>query len=242
MIRCFILDDELPAIKVLKRYIKKMPQVVLIGYATNPLEGMARILQEKPDLVFLDIQMDDMNGIDVMRIIRQQTKVVFCTAYTEYAVTSYELEAVDYLLKPIEFDRFVKAVQRVESLLQQEEPVAQRGDYIYVKRGLRGKFLKVDFAAIDYVQASGNYVRIYKDDKYVLSYHSLKEMDERLPDDSFMRIHKSFIVALAQIQEIEYNEVILKSQRRLPVGIRFRELFLKRLHANEVKRKVQEGY
>ena len=160
MIRCFILDDELPAIKVLKRYIKKMPQVVLIGYETNPLRGMARILQEKPDLVFLDIQMDDMNGIDVMRIIRQQTKVVFCTAYSEYAVTSYELEAVDYLLKPIEFERFVKAVQRVESLLQQEEPVAQRGDYIYVKRGLRGKFLKVDYADIDYVQASGNYVRI----------------------------------------------------------------------------------
>src|SRR5438046_5832475 len=111
MIRCVIIDDEQHAIDVLKKYIGRLGNLQLVGTETNPLAGIEIVKKEKPDVVFLDIQMDEMSGIEVMKIIGNTTKVVFCTAYSEFAVTSYDLEAVDYLMKPIEFNRFAKAVQ-----------------------------------------------------------------------------------------------------------------------------------
>lgn len=229
MIRCFIIDDEMPSIKVLKRYIKRLPHLVLLGYETNPMLGIAAILREKPDLVFLDIHMEEMNGIDVMKIIGEQTKVVFCTAYSEYAVKSYELAAIDYLMKPIEFDRFLKAVQRVGNTLQIEGKATGGAEYIYVKWERRGKFLKIDFNDIDYVQAKSNYVGIYRGDKNILSYQTMKQLEDRLPENKFMRIHKSYIVALDKIAEIDNNILILKSKVQLPISANYKDVFLARM-------------
>jgi two-component system LytT family response regulator len=235
MIRCFIIDDELASIKVLKRYIKRLPHLALLGYETNPMLGIATILREKPDLVFLDIHMEEMNGIDVMKIIGGQTKVVFCTAYSEYAVKSYELAAIDYLMKPIEFDRFLKAVQRVGNTLQSEDKAAGGADYIYVKWEGRGKFLKVDFNDIDYVQAKSNYVGIYGGARNILSYQTMKELEERLPEHKFMRIHKSYIVALDKIAEIDNNVLILKSKVQLPISTNYKDIFLARMRGRVVR-------
>lgn len=229
MIRCFIVDDEPPAIKVLKGYIKQLPQLVLIGAETDPRRGIAAILREKPDLVFLDIQMDEMDGMQVMKIIRQQTKVVFCTAYSEFAAASYELDAVDYLVKPIEFDRFIKAVQKVEHTIETEGRTAAGKDYIYVKGNMRGKFRKIEFADIDYIRARSNYVGIYNGTKQILSYQTLKEMQALLPPEKFMRIHKSYIVALEKISEIDNNILILKSREQLPISSNYKELFLAKM-------------
>jgi two-component system LytT family response regulator len=235
MIRCFIIDDELASIKVLKRYIKRLPHLALLGYETNPMLGIATILREKPDLVFLDIHMEEMNGIDVMKIIGDQTKVVFCTAYSEYAVKSYELAAIDYLMKPIEFDRFLKAVQRVGNTLQSEDKAAGGADYIYVKWEGRGKFLKVDFNDIDYVQAKSNYVGIYGGARNILSYQTMKELEERLPEHKFMRIHKSYIVALDKIAEIDNNILILKSKVQLPISTNYKDIFLAKMRGRVVR-------
>lgn len=235
MIRCFIIDDEMASIKVLKRYIKRLPHLVLMGTETNPMLGIAAILREKPDLVFLDIHMEEMNGIDVMKIIGDQTKVVFCTAYSEYAVKSYELAAIDYLMKPIEFDRFLKAVQRVAHVLQIEDKTAGDADYIYVKWEGRGKFLKIDFNDIDYVQAKSNYVGIYSGAKNILSYQTMKELEERLPEHKFMRIHKSYIVALDKIAEIDNNVLILRSKVQLPISANYKDVFLAKMRRRVVR-------
>lgn len=229
MIRCYIIDDEPAAVKVLQRHIKRLPQLVLLGHETNPLHGIEFILREKPDLVFLDIHMDEMNGLDVMKIISPQTKVVFCTAYSEFAVKSYELEAMDYLLKPIEFDRFLKAVQRVISALQVQEKVTGPAEYIYVKKGMRGNFIKVEYSDIDYVQGKSNYVEFHVSGKPILSYQTLKQIEDSLPAAKFMRIHRSYIVALDKITEIHNNVLELKNKMKLPLSSNYKDLFLSKM-------------
>lgn len=230
MIRCFIIDDELPAVKLLKRFVQRLPQLLLIGYDTNPMQGIATILREKPDLVFLDIQMDEMNGLDVMKIIGPQTKVVFCTAYSEFAAKSYELAAIDYLVKPIEFDRFLKAVHRVSDHLQVEaKSASSNADYIYVKKGMRGNYVKVEFKEIDYVQGKSNYVGLFMGDKHILSYQSLKQIENNLPDNRFMRIHRSYIVSLDKIAEINNNILLLKNKVSLPLSSNYKDLFLAKM-------------
>lgn len=229
MIRCFIVDDELNAVNVLKRFIKRLPHLLLIGYETNPMQGIATIIREKPDLVFLDISMQEMNGIDVMKIVRQQTKVIFCTAFTEYAVKSYELGAVDYLLKPIGFDRFVEAVQRMQDVFTATLNAEINANHIYIKWGVKGKLIKIDFDEIDYMQAKSNYVGIYRGENNILTYESMKEIDGRLPGNKFVRIHKSYIVALDKIAAIDNNVVVLKNKVQLPISSNYKEGFMAKM-------------
>ena len=239
MIKCMIIDDEQPAINVLKNYIRRLPHLKLMATETNPLSGIEIIKAEKPDLVFLDIQMDEMNGIEVMKIISDYTKVIFCTAYSEFAVTSYELDAVDYLMKPIDYNRFVKAVQRVTDTIAQQPLVfteAIQNDYIFVKAGQRGKMLKIDLDDIDYVQALNNYIAFYSGTQKTMAYITMKELEERLPSCNFMRIHKSYIVAVRQISSIENNELILKKiPFRLPIGANYKEIFMKRMEQKLIR-------
>ena len=233
MIKCVIIDDEEPAIHVLKKYISRMPNLKLVGSETNPLLGIEIIKTELPDVVFLDIQMDEMNGIEVMKIIGDSTKVIFCTAYSEFAVTSYELDALDYLMKPIDFNRFVKSVQRVTDVLAHQPSVFSEpllNDYIFVKAGQRGKMLKIDLDDIDYVEAMNNYIAFHRGPQKTLAYLTMRELEERLPSGDFMRIHKSYIVALKQISSMENNELILKkNQSRIPIGANYKEIFMKRM-------------
>lgn len=234
-----IIDDEQPAINVLKNYIRRLSHLKLIATETNPLSGIETIKAERPDLVFLDIQMDEMNGIEVMKIISDYTKVIFCTAYSEFAVTSYELDAVDYLMKPIDYNRFVKAVQRVTDTIAQQPSVfieAIQNDYIFVKAGQRGKMLKIDLDDIDYVQALNNYIAFYSGTQKTLAYITMKELEERLPSGNFMRIHKSYLVALKQISYIENSELILKKiPFRLPIGASYKEIFMKRMEQKLIR-------
>jgi DNA-binding LytR/AlgR family response regulator len=233
MIRCIIIDDEQPAINVLKKYIDRLPTLELIGTETNPILGIEMVKKEKPDVVFLDIQMDEMNGIEVMKIITNDTLVVFCTAYSEFAVTSYDLDAIDYLMKPIEFNRFVKAVQRVTDAIAHQpcsNTDAIPNDYIFVKAGQRGKMLKIDLDDIDFVEAMNNYVAFHRGTQKTLAYLSLKELEERLPNSQFMRVHKSFIVALMQISSMENNELVLKKlPKRIPIGANYKDAFMERM-------------
>ena len=233
MIRCVIIDDEKPAINVLKKYIERLPNLQLVGEATNPLKGLEIIKNEKPNVVFLDIQMDEMNGIDVMKLLPENTLVVFCTAYSEFATTSYDLWAVDYLMKPIEFTRFVKAVQRVGkalSLYPAAPEDAINNDYIFVKLGEKGKMLKIDLDDIDFIEGLNNYVAFHCGTRKTIAYLSLKEVEERLPDSHFMRVQKSYIVALKEIASMENNELILKKlAKRIPIGPNYKEAFMERM-------------
>jgi DNA-binding LytR/AlgR family response regulator len=228
-----IIDDEQPAINVLKNYINRIPHLKLIGSETNPVTGIDIIRKEQPDVVFLDIQMDEMTGIEVMKEIGNTTKVIFCTAYSEFAVTSYELDAVDYLMKPIEFNRFLKSVQRLTDLINHQpasNTEALPNDYIFIKAGQRGKMLKIDFDDIDYVEAMSNYIAFHRGSQKTLAYLTMKELEERLPASDFMRIHKSYIVSLKQIALMENNELILKkNSHRIPIGANYKEAFMTRM-------------
>jgi two-component system LytT family response regulator len=240
MIRCVIIDDELPAIHVLKRYIERLPNFELVGFETNPLVGIELVKREKPDVVFLDIQMDELNGIGVAEILGDCTKIVFCTAYSEFAVTSYELDAVDYLMKPIEFNRFVKATQRVSSSLQQQLATSMDAipnDYIYIKAGQKGKMIKIDLDDIDFVEAMGNYVSFSRAGEKTLAYLKLKDLESSLPGSQFMRVHRSFIVSLRQISKMENSELVLKTNgQRIPIGAIYKEVFLERMREKLMER------
>ncbi|MFT4152703.1 LytR/AlgR family response regulator transcription factor [Parafilimonas sp.] len=232
MIKCVIIDDEQPAINVLKNYIKRINNLHLTGTATNPLAGIELIKNNKADVVFLDIQMDEMTGIEVMNILDSSVQVIFCTAYSEFAVESYELNALDYLMKPIAFDRFVKAVRRIKvndngsnsvGTIQGDIP----NDYIFVKAETKGKMIRINLDEIDYIEAKNNYVAIYCGNHITMVYSTMRDIEERLSHNHFIRVHKSFIIAYSKITHIEKSYVILKNKNeKIPVSKTYREVFL----------------
>ena len=153
MTNCFIIDDEQPAIDVIQNYIKQIPILHLVGSSTNPLQAIETIKKNKVDLVFLDIHMDEMNGIEVIKHLDKNIKVILCTAYSEFAVASFDLDVVDYLMKPISFDRFERAIQRATHKTKDAvfPPVEKEiiNDYIFIKTEYKGKMINVDLVDID---------------------------------------------------------------------------------------------
>ncbi|MDI9311218.1 MAG: LytTR family DNA-binding domain-containing protein [Limnohabitans sp.] len=231
--RCYIIDDELPAIRIIEKHIAQIPDLILVGKATNPLAAIEEIKKITPDVVFLDISMDEMNGLEVASFISKNTKVVFCTAYSEFALNSYDFEAVDYLVKPIGFARFLKAIDKVKKL-QNIEPQNDnifKHDYVFVKTEQRGKLIKINFDELDYVEAMSNYIAYHCGAKKTLCYQTLKDAEDKLPANTFIRVHKSYIVAIKQIIAIENNEISLKNvSTKIPIGINYKELFLKKMN------------
>lgn len=214
MISCLIVDDEYDAIDVMKHYVQQTPLLHLVKFTTNPLEALQVIATKKIDLVFLDIQMPQLSGIDLAKAIAGKTKVILTTAYSEFAVEAYDLEVVDYLLKPIPFARFLTAVQRAARQLNEtavgDEQVAE-DEYIFVKTESKGKVLKIELADIDYIEAANNYVAVHQGGRKTLVYTTMKELEERLPKKKFIRVHKSFIVPVTKLAGIEGNKLLLKN-------------------------------
>jgi DNA-binding LytR/AlgR family response regulator len=214
MISCIIVDDEQHAIDILVHYIGQTPQLQLVGATTNPLEALKMVSDQKADLVFLDIQMPELSGIDFIKALGGKAKVILTTAYSEFALEGYELDVVDYLLKPIRLPRFLQAVQKAAGLIKEASPAATAkesdDDYIFVKTESKGKLLKITLADIDYIEGMKNYVAIHRGGQKTLVYTSMKELEDHLPRQQFMRVHKSFIIPLARITGIEGNMLSLK--------------------------------
>jgi two-component system, LytTR family, response regulator len=215
MINCIIVDDEQHAIDILTHYVGQTPFLNLVGSSTNPIEALQLVTAQKVELVFLDIQMPELSGIDFIKAINGKAKVILTTAYSEFALESYELDVVDYLLKPVRLPRFLLAVQKAvkelgEPATQQEEAHVE-DDYIFVKTESKGKFLKINLDEIDYIEGMKNYVAIYCGSKKTMVYTSMKDLEERLPQKEFIRVHKSFIIPIAKITGIEGNMVRLKN-------------------------------
>ncbi|WP_276485319.1 LytR/AlgR family response regulator transcription factor [Paraflavitalea pollutisoli] len=214
MIRCLIVDDEQHALDILIHYIEQTPQLEMVAATTNPIEALQLVATQPVDLVLLDIQMPELSGMDFIRSINGKCKVILTTAYSEFALDGYELDVVDYLLKPIRLPRFLTAIQKATTAIaasrQAGGTTTPDDDYIFVKTETKGKLLKISLTDIDYIEGMKNYVAIYTGNKKTLVYTSLKEMEERLPARRFLRIHKSFIVAIDRITGIEGNKVMLK--------------------------------
>ncbi len=213
MIRCIIVDDEQHAIDILKHYAEQTPLLQLVGTTTNPMEALQMVNNQTVDLIFLDVQMPELSGIDFIKALHGKAKVILTTAYSEFALESYELDVVDYLLKPVRLPRFLTAVQKAANEIAEkpEKEEEENNDYIFVKTESKGKLLKINLADIDYIEGMKNYVAIHCGGKKTLVYTSMKDIEERLPHKQFLRVHKSFIIAVQKITGLEGNVVRLQN-------------------------------
>lgn len=214
MIRCLVVDDEQHAIDILVHYISQTSYLELAGTSTQPIEALQTVVTEKIDLVFLDIQMPDLSGIDFVKAINGKANVILTTAYSEFAIEGFDLDVVDYLLKPIRFPRFLTAVQKAVKTISEktgESDTRNEEGYIFVKTESKGKLLKINLDDIDYIEGMKNYVAIYCDGKKTLVYTNLKDLVNHLPAREFIRIHKSFIIPINRVTGIDGNQILLKN-------------------------------
>ncbi|WP_153799752.1 LytR/AlgR family response regulator transcription factor [Foetidibacter luteolus] len=245
MIKSIVVDDEPLAREGLANYVKEVGFLQLVGTCENPVE-LTNLLSTQPaDLIFLDIQMPKMNGIDFLKTIQNPPMIILTTAFPTYALEGFQLNALDYLLKPITFDRFLKSANkakeyhRLVTSSNTSQPAAKAEaaeDYFFIKCG--SKFEKIYFNDILYVEGMQNYVTIYtKKGKYVTLLY-LKNLEENLNRQSFIRVHKSYIVSIDKIEGIEGNEVFIQTHR-IPISRNYREQVIQQVVANKLWDKIK---
>ena len=236
-LRAIAIDDEPLALEVIQRFAGKIASLDLCASFQNPIEAVDYLQTEEVDLLFLDVQMPDLNGLQLLHSLSEKPMIIFTTAHPQYAVDSYELDAVDYLLKPIPFDRFLKAVNKAIGLkkaqLALEAPTGNISnpeaglnpdDYIFVKSDTR--FFKVDLADIKFIEGMRDYIAVHTSKQRILTLMNMGQMLEKLPSTDFMRIHKSYIIGLNHIDLIQQNRVII-GEREIPISNSYKETFLK---------------
>ena len=235
MLSCLIVDDEPSAVSILKKYVEKTPFLNLVATATNPLEAMEVMRNTTVDLMFLDVHMPHITGMDFLKMMRGQCQVVLTTAYSDFAVEAFEHDALDYLLKPVPFDRFLKAAQKAlnqsmtATVGSEVLPAEPEDSYMFVKTETKGKMIKVDFKDIMYVEGLKNYVSIYTAEDRIITYTSMKDLVERLPN-SFHRVHKSYVVSMDHIREVDGNQILLHGLKAyVPLGDTYRVGFFDHL-------------
>ena len=241
MIRCLAVDDEAYAVKIIADYITKVPFLTLVGTTTSAIEALTLVQQGSIDLVFLDIQMPDLTGIQFLKLCGSKCKVILTTAYPEYALEGYEHDVIDYLLKPIPFDRFLKAAQKAFNQLQPATintpppvftaaPTATaptpEADYMFIKGDSKNKFLKVSYDDVLYIEGLKNYVSVFTPGQRLVTYQTLRDLEEQLPKPPFFRVHKSYIVSIDQIRMIDGHTIYVQDQA-IPIGETYREEFYK---------------
>lgn len=232
-LRCIIVDDEPPAIRLLEKYVAKVTFLELTGTTTNSLEALNIVETANVDLLFLDIQMPDLTGIQLSKILKGRTKIIFTTAYPQFALESYELNAVDYLLKPFVFERFYEAVLKLKDLPQKIEDATTIEQYLFIKTDGKNKFEKVFLKDVIYFESLKNYVAIHLKDKQIITYSTLKHIDEYLPENDFIKIHRSYIVALQHIEKTDSVAVYLNNNN-LPIGDTYRAAFFKTIQQKKL--------
>lgn len=228
-IQCLVVDDEPLARDVLRRYVENVPSLTLCGECGNAIEAMSFLQHHKVELLFLDIHMPQIKGIDLLKIISHPPKVIFTTAHAEYALEGYDLDAVDFLLKPIQFERFLKAVSKAfqfvkppGNFLPTEE--SKKEAYIYLRADR--KMVKVLLQDIFYVESMKDYVKVYTDKGTVITKQSITAMEAMLPEQSFIRTHRSFIASVDKIKSFT-NELIEIEKAEIPIGKLYRNNVMK---------------
>lgn len=224
VIRCVVTDDEPLAVNLLADYVNRTPGFELILKTTHVLDALDVVQQGRADLVFLDIQMPDLTGIQFMKIIRGACKIIITTAYPEYALQGYEFDVVDYLLKPVTYERFAAATQKAIARLEHKPAIvtADSIKHIFVKADY--KIRKIDLNDIMYIEALRDYTAIHLPNEKILSLESLRNYETLLPEIQFVRIHKSYIINTAKIAFIERSKVVINKEY-LPVGETYRKHF-----------------
>jgi DNA-binding LytR/AlgR family response regulator len=225
MIRCLAIDDEPLALQQIAAYINKVPFLELAAQCQSALEARQFLSDERVDAIFCDINMPDLNGMDFVKSLTAPPLVVFTTAYSEYAIEGFKVNAVDYLLKPFGMQEFMRAANRLQERLSiPASAPAETDDTLFLKTDYR--IVKVNIPDIRYVEAMSEYLKVWIEGeaKPIITLLSMKKMEERLPDN-FMRVHRSYIINLDKIQEVNKNRVIMDADTYLPIGDLYKEAF-----------------
>lgn len=233
---CVIIDDEPIARNILKEYILRDDRLLLLQDYPNASDALRELNLKKPRLIFLDIKMPKISGFEMLRSLPQHPQVIFTTAFREYAVDGFDMNAVDYLLKPFSFERFLQAVNKAYTLISPElsgEPVIadNPNDDLFVKSN--GKIVRIRIQDIYYIEALKEYIRLFTTDGSLVVYQTMQSMEEKLPADLFFRIHRSYIVGLRHIKSIEGNSVLVH-KTQLPVSRYIKDQFIKSIAGNKL--------
>lgn len=227
---CLIIDDEPVARKGLADYVADIDFLDLVAECENPMKASSYLTEQTIDLMFLDIHMPKLSGIDFLKTLRTPPLIIFTTAFSEYAVEGYSLDIVDYLMKPITFERFLKAAQKAHEVYQLKNNAGrQKGlqsEYFFIK--CDSKYEKINFNDVRYIESLQNYVVIHTRDKKLITYITLTGLEIQLPKDQFLRVHKSFIVSIAGIKAIEGNEILI-GDARIPISRNLKESVVNRI-------------
>jgi len=235
-IKCIAIDDEPLAVKKIAGYIEKIPFLELVAECRSAFEAMSVLKDNTIQLMFIDINMPDLNGLEFVKSLTEKPYVVFTTAYSEYAIDGFQVDAVDYLLKPIAFSNFLKAANKVKNLIEltankQKETVKATADHLFVKSEY--KLIRIELDEIKYIESQHEYIKIHLvNSKPVMTQLSLKTIEEQLPSDRFMRVHRSYIVNLKKISVIERNRIVFDGSVFIPVGDQYKDIFQKYIDAN----------
>ena len=230
MIRCLIVDDEPLAREILGQYVSQSDELQLVGSCKNANEVLELLRKEPVDVLFLDIQMPGISGMALMKSLENPPLVVFTTAYDQYAVEGYEVSAVDYLLKPISPDRFKKAVEKVREMIQYKKSSSRDLNYMFIRADYQD--IKVMFDDILYVEGLKDYVKVVTKEKRIITLTNIKGMLEKLPQDRFIRVHKSYIVAKDKVQTVK-GTILTIDDKEIPIGLTFKDNFMKGMNLKD---------
>ncbi len=235
MIKCIAIDDEPLALKQIANYIDKTPFLLLMEKFESALHAVSFLQDNEVDLMFVDINMPDLSGMDFVKSLNNPPKVIFTTAYSEYAVEGFRVDAIDYLLKPIGYSDFLKAAEkakeRINPKVTANAKIESNEKFLFIKSEY--KVLRINLSDIKYIESKSEYLRIHVENQQpIMTLMSLKKMEEFLPDNSFMRVHRSFIVNLNKITTVERNRIVFDKDVYIPVSEQYKQKFQKYLNDN----------
>jgi len=243
MLNCYIVDDELHALNVLSDYIIRTPNINLVGKCDDPLLALQEINDIVPDVAFFDIEMPNISGIELSKLVKKEISIIFTTAHPNFAVDAFDCGSYDFLLKPIKYERFLRSIQKIAEIRKvlNQDPVAHfQKDHIFIQSGLKGQMIRINLEDIVYIESLNNYIIIHVNNEKYIVYLTLKETLETLPANWFSRIHKSIIVNDDKIKSIEGNRVIIDDKTKLAIGSTYKDAFLEKISKNLVKRKLSQ--
>lgn len=232
ILTCIIVDDEPPAVRVLQKYVGQLPDLNCVATTNKAIEALQLIELYQPDILFLDIQMPELTGIQLSTILKDKVKIIFTTAYAQFALDGFELNVVDYLLKPISFDRFIRSVEKVRQQVKSvgsTEGKSEQEDLFFVKTDGKNRFKKIHLNEIYYLESIKNYVILHTENEQIVTYNTLKYFEESLPAERFVKIHKSFLVSLQKIEKTDTSEVWVLG-KELPLGDTYKNNFFDKIN------------
>ncbi|MEZ0006959.1 two-component system LytT family response regulator [Flavobacterium sp. 28YEA47A] len=231
--KCIIVDDEPPATRILEKYVEQVSFLERVATFNDSLKALEFLNSHTVDLVLLDIQMPQLTGLQLSKIISKDIRIIFTTAYPDFALEGFELSALDYLVKPIAFERFYQAVSKLQSGPKQEVQPSSSADFIFIKTDGKNKFVKLFLKDILYIESLQNYICIHTLEQQFITHSSLRNVLESLPQDDFVQTHKSYVVALKQIESTDNFSVFINN-KELPIGATFKDEFFKRIDQNKI--------